>query len=52
MKPRPDRKGADPFARRDILAICAYLNRGGPRAVDACSSESQLDRIAAAARMQ
>lgn len=41
--------------RRDILAICVYLNRNsGPKSVDACVSrpEFYLDRLAAAARMQ
>ena len=40
--------------RRDILAICVYLNRNGPKSVDACVSrpEDFLDRLAAAARMQ
>ena len=41
--------------RRDILAICVYLNRSNkPKSVDACVSrpEFYLDRLAAAARMQ
>lgn len=44
-----------PLPRKDILAICAYLNRhNGPRAVDSCVSRPgfHLDRLAAAARMQ
>jgi hypothetical protein len=45
----------DPLPRRDILAICVFLNRkSGPKAVDACVSrpDAFLDRLAAAARMQ
>ena len=41
--------------RRDIVAICAYLNRNnGSKAVDACVSNPgfHLDKLAAAARMQ
>jgi hypothetical protein len=41
--------------RRDILAICVYLNRNhGPKSVDACVSRPEyfIDRLAAAARMQ
>lgn len=41
--------------RRDILAICVYLNRNnGPKSVDACVSRPEyfLDRLASAARMQ
>ena len=44
-----------PLPRRDILAICVYLNRhDGPKAVDACVTKPGvvLDRLAAAARMQ
>ena len=44
-----------PLPRRDILAICVYLNRGnGTKAVDACvgGAESLLEKLAAAARMQ
>jgi hypothetical protein len=44
-----------PLPRRDILAICVYLNRtNGPKSVDACvsGSDSMLEKIAAAARMQ
>jgi hypothetical protein len=46
---------AGPLPRRDILAICIYLNRSnGPKAVDACASgpDSFIERLAAAARMQ
>jgi len=45
----------DPLPRRDIVAICVYLNRAnGSRAVDACVSRPDvfLDKLAAAARMQ
>jgi len=44
-----------PLPRRDILAICVYLNRNnGSKSVDACvgRTDSILERIAAAARMQ
>ena len=47
---------SDPLPRRDILAICVYLNRGrgGTKAVDTCVNgpNSLLDRLAAAAGMQ
>ena len=43
-----------PLPRRDILAICVYLNRGNRKAVDACVSapDAILEKLAAAARMQ
>ena len=44
-----------PLPRRDILAVCAFLNRKpSPHHVDsgADDSASFLDRLAAAARMQ
>lgn len=44
-----------PLPRRDILAICAYLNRNFARAAAAgakIGAEIELDRVAAAARMQ
>ncbi len=45
-----------PLPRRDILAICAYLNRGpvrpGPVDDTGSTSEAALDRLATAARMQ
>ena len=44
-----------PIPRRDILAVCAYLNRNNAgRRVDsyATDPEALLDRLAAAARMQ
>ena len=44
----------DPLPRRDILAICVYLNRNDRKAVDACvaAPDSVLERLATAARMQ
>lgn len=53
-KPALDSRSAQ-LPRRDILAICVYLNRNnGPESVDACVSRPEyfLDRLAAAARMQ
>ena len=43
-----------PLPRRDILAICAFLNRRPTvRATDSYDGpETFLDRLAAAARMQ
>lgn len=45
-----------PLPRRDIVAICAFLNRAAPRPrpVDGCPEAADwfLDRLAAAARMQ
>ena len=40
--------------RRDIVAICAFLNRKRPRPVDSShgSLRVTLERLAAAARMQ
>ena len=46
---------AGPLPRRDILAICTYLNRArGPKAVDVCVTRQSifLDKVADAARMQ
>lgn len=46
---------AGPLPRRDILAICTYLNRArGPKAVDPCVAGQSifLDKVADAARMQ
>jgi hypothetical protein len=51
----PNERIFGPLPRRDILAICAFLNRSEPaRRVDECSvaEESMLNRLAAAARMQ
>jgi len=55
MKTPPARSLTDPLPRRDILAICAFLNRhDGPKSVDACVSKPRLflDKLADAARMQ
>lgn len=55
MKHVPPRSLTGPLSRRDIVAICVYLNRNnGTKSVDACvgGSDSILVRIAAAARMQ
>ena len=46
---------SEPLPRRDIVAICAFLNRDhGIKSVDACVSKpgTFLDKLAAAARMQ
>ena len=51
----PNPRLMSPLPRRDILAICAFLNR---RFADAAvagakiGAEIELDRLAAAARMQ
>lgn len=55
MKTEALRPPFEQLPRRDILAICAYLNRqNGVKAVDACVSRSGvfLDKVADAARMQ
>ncbi|MCL6729750.1 hypothetical protein [Sphingomonas hankyongi] len=55
MKSSTIRSLSDPLARRDIVAICVYLNRTrGTKAVDACVTNPgvHLDRLTAAARMQ
>ena len=55
MKPAAFRSQADQLPRRDILAICVYLNRhNGRKAVDACVSQPGifLDKLSDAARMQ
>ena len=43
-----------PLPRKDILAVCAFLNRSrSPRRLEDCRvAAEQLDRLAAAARMQ
>ncbi len=43
-----------PLARRDLVAIFAYVSRGGRKCVDGSfdRTEVYLDRLAAAARMQ
>jgi hypothetical protein len=51
----PNERIAGPIPRRDILAVCAYLNRRpAPRNTEARGDgpETFLDRLAAAARMQ
>jgi hypothetical protein len=55
MKTTPLRSPSDSLPRRDILAICIYLNRNnGRKAVDACVSSPRvfLDKLTDAARMQ
>ena len=55
MKPAAFRSPSDQLPRRDILAICVYLNRNnGTKAVDACVTRRGvfLDKVADAARMQ
>ena len=55
MKTTPLRSLTGPLPRRDIVAICVYLNRNnGPKSVDACvgGADPFLEKIAAAARMQ
>jgi hypothetical protein len=54
MKTGALRSLTGPLPRRDILAICVFLNRNNRKAVDACvtAPDSILDKLAAAARMQ
>jgi hypothetical protein len=55
MKPASFRPRAEQLPRRDIVAICVYLNRAnGTKAVDACVAGPGLflDKVADAARMQ
>ena len=54
MKTGALRSKSEPLPRRDIIAICAFLNRGGSRSIDGSGSgvETHLDRLAAAAGMQ
>jgi hypothetical protein len=55
MKTNPRQSYAASLPRRDIVAICAYLNRHpGIKAVDGSVSGSpvHLDRLTDAARMQ
>jgi hypothetical protein len=55
MKTASSRSLTDPLPRRDILAICVFLNRNNAsKSVDACVSrpDSFLEKLAAAARMQ
>ena len=50
----PNQRLTGPLPRKDILAVCFFLNRyPAPRAIDAHEGpETFLDRLAAAARMQ
>lgn len=51
----PNPRLCAPLPRRDILAVCAFLNRArtAPQAVAGGDGpEGHLDRLAAAARMQ
>ena len=55
MKSEPLRSILGALPRRDIVAICVYLNRNnGTKAVDACVNNPavHLDKLTAAARMQ
>ena len=55
MKTALPRSLTGPLPRRDIVAICVYLNRhSGTKAVDACVARPDfyLEKLAAAARMQ
>lgn len=47
----PNARIVGPLPRRDILAVCAFLNRGSS-APRSDSPESRLERLVAAARMQ
>ncbi|HEX7930580.1 MAG TPA: hypothetical protein VF470_06710 [Sphingomicrobium sp.] len=50
----PNERIVGPLPRKDILAVCAFLNRQPSRksAAPGDGPESFLDRLAAAARMQ
>jgi hypothetical protein len=51
----PNARITGPLPRRDILAICAYLNRrpdDRPADASTVDPDSLLDRLASAARMQ
>lgn len=50
----PNARIVGPLPRRDILAVCAFLNRkpSARRVDECCAAENLLDRLAAAARMQ
>ena len=50
----PNERIVGPLPRKDILAVCAFLNRRpAARAADTLDGpETMLDRLAAAARMQ
>jgi hypothetical protein len=50
----PNSRIVGPLPRRDILAVCAFLNRSPSvrRPDECCVAEKLLDRLTAAARMQ
>ena len=49
----PNARIVAPLPRKDILAVCAFLNRPATRAIAPVDGpETFLDRLAAAARMQ
>lgn len=50
----PNERIVGPLPRKDILAVCSFLNRRpATRAIDRTDGpETFLDRLAAAARMQ
>ena len=51
----PNERIVGPLPRRDILAVCAFLNRSHSRRRpdERCTAaDNLLDRLAAAARMQ
>ena len=49
----PNERIVGPLPRKDILAVCSFLNRSASRAVDSRDGpETLLERLAAAARMQ
>ena len=51
----PNERIVGPLPRRDILAVCAFLNRqpaNRKTEMNGDGAESFLDRLAAAARMQ
>ena len=51
----PNARITGPLPRRDLLAICAYLNRrpaARPAETRGIDTDGFLDRLAAAARMQ
>jgi len=50
----PNERIVGPLPRKDILAVCSFLNRRfATRAIDMYDGpETLLDRLAAAARMQ
>ena len=50
----PNERIMGPLPRKDILAVCSFLNRRQPAKIEACveMAENALERLAAAARMQ